>query len=322
MPGANPSYNDITGAAVSAFLPEVMDQIMDQEVILSEIKKCGGFHTMEGSPNIIQSLVDSPNNTVQAFKGYDEFNLTQQPVFSTIAQEWKSLAGVMMQSGEEDFKNSGETQRYSLIAAKGRQLQQSIMLYLSEKMFQAGTNGKDIIGLDGMFDSDGTWSEYGGIDSDVHEFWRNKYINVNAAFSSSLQGSTAGRVHMTRMFNNCSQNGDTIDLMVTTQDIYEAYDRSLDQYHRTTDLRLGNLGFQNLLFMGKPVCWDQNQNSGRMNFLNCKRLSVIWGQNEKLQRSDFVKLPNQDARVAVIVCRMATFVHSRKRHGVLGNITV
>ena len=78
-------------------------------------------------------------------------------------------------------------------------------------------------------------------------------------FGSTTNGVADGVKAMTRMYGHCSIDNDQPDLIVTTQEIYDAYESSLQGNKRFEgDASLGDAGFQSLRFKGASVTVDSH----------------------------------------------------------------
>lgn len=321
----NPNIDTLTASTIKKYWPTLISTIMDQQIILKTIDKYGGCEERSGGTSILEPLLYDQNTTIQSYRGYDLFNLTPSNPLTGNQQEWKQVVGTISQSGMESFQNQSVEQRVNLLDARVRELEEKFVIYFSQKLFAdgSGNGGKDIIGLPGMIDSGGSWSTYGGIDSNlsVNSWWRNKYQGSAGIFSGSLNGTTRGRYYMTNMYNSLMVGADRPDLIVTDQTIYEQYEFSLDQNYRTMDLEVGKRGYKALEFKGTPLIWDINCQAGYMWFLNLMKMKIIFGKNKKFARGEFMTMPNQDAKVASIIVYLATINLNRKRQGVITGFT-
>jgi len=94
-----------------------------------------------------------------------------------------------------------------------------------------------------------------------------------SAFTSTLNGVAMGVQAMTHMYGKCSIDNDQPDLIVCSQNVYDAYESSLQGNKRFEgDAELADAGFQSLRFKGASVVVDSHCPAGHMYFLNTKYL--------------------------------------------------
>ena len=94
-----------------------------------------------------------------------------------------------------------------------------------------------------------------------------------ANFTSTLNGVAMGVQAMTHMYGKCSIDNDQPDLIVCSQNVYDAYESSLQGNKRFEgDAELADAGFQSLRFKGASVVVDSHCPAGHMYFLNTKYL--------------------------------------------------
>lgn len=280
------------------------------------LKKDGFWQTRDGGTSIVEPLLHGENSTVRSFSGYDLIDVTPQTGISAAEYNWKQVAGTVSISGEEEFKNGGSRTRIiNLLDSKIRQLEMSMKLDINEQLFGDGTGngGKDITGLQAAVENGAAWSTYGGIDSDAYTFWRNQYIAEAGALDIAS---------MRTLFNSTSRGNSKPKLIITTQNAYEAYEvLAATDNDKNTDLKLGDAGFQNLLYKGTPVVFDEDCPAQTMYFLNPEFMKFVVGKGRDFVTSPFMKPINQEARVSQVIVYCQLLLNNRARQGVLTGIT-
>ncbi len=89
---------------------------------------------------------------------------------------------------------------------------------------------------------------------------------------------------------------------------------------------MANSGFQNLMFKGAPVVFDDDipagttAGSGRMYMLNTKYLSLVGHSDVWFKPTPFVRPTNQDSVFSQILCYGQLTISNRARQGVLDDI--
>ena len=155
----------------------------------------------------------------------------------------------------------------------------------------------------------------GGVNSDSYTWWNSWFASF--AFDGGTNNSTAvtwnelcetvGGVaditrRMTRIYGALTIGSDQPDLIICPQNLYDAYESSLQANKRFvgTDAGLADAGFSTLKFKGADVVTDSHCPSGVMLFLNTKYLDFKVHSKRNFSFQDFQKPINQDARTAKI----------------------
>ena len=153
----------------------------------------------------------------------------------------------------------------------------------------------------------------GGINSDTYQWWNSHFAsfalgtdNTSSAMTwdefiapTSTGAVAKGVKKMTQMYGACTIDNDTPDMIVTTQEIYDAYESALQPNKRFDgDATLVDAGFQALKFKGASVVVDSHCPAGMMLFLNTKYLDFKTHSKRNFAFEPFQKPVNQDARVA------------------------
>jgi hypothetical protein len=317
---ANTSFDALVTTTLKNYRKVLADNITGHQALWAQMKAKGFIREDEGGTSIVEPLLTGTNSTVASFSGYDIIDTTPQEGISAAEYSWKQIAGSLSISGEEEFKNSGsKTKILSLLEAKLLQLEESMKLELNEQLFADGTanGGKDITGL-ALAVEDGTaWSTYGGIDSSLaaNAFWRNQWLGSIGSFASN------GHDKMRTLFNSASRSSSKPTLIVTTQDVYEAYEKSLTVNERFTDTKMGDAGFINLLYKATPMVFDEDCQSGYIYFLNSDFLRFVVGKGRNFVNTPFQKPENQEAKVSQVILYGNLTCNMRARQAVGTGIT-
>jgi hypothetical protein len=310
MANPNPNFDTIASATLRNYSKNLIENILGHNVLFWQLKERGFRGVEQGGTSITFPIMHGTNSTVQAYSGYDVLDVTPQTGFTTIELGWKYLSVSITISGQEEFENSGSKSKiFDLLEGKIKQAELSLRLDMNRQLFGDGTgqSSKEITGL-GLAVEDGTaWSTYAGIDSSANAFWRNKYLDKSGvAFADTLGASTEGIAAMRNMYNSCTLGNSKPTLIVTTQDLYEAYEANAEGQKLqitagpSTSAKLMDLGFTNILFKGVPIVFDEDCDDDTMLFLNSEFLKLVVGKGREFVTSEFVKPENQDAKVARI----------------------
>lgn len=328
----NANFDTIASATIHNYRKTLVDNLIDKQCLLWKLKSQGFISEDKGGTKIVQPLMYGSNATVASYQGYDLLDVSPSAGITSSEYVWKYLAGSVVISGQEEFENSGDSSRiFNLLDAKLKQLETSFKLEVNQQLFSDGTgnSSKDITGL-ALAVEDGTaWSTYGGIDSDANTWWRNQWLDFDTysggatTFGVTAGQSTKGLNIMRRMFNLCSVDGERPDLIVTTQDLFEAYESVVEGKLQLAqvDTKMADAGFMNVMFKKVPILWDSEMTDEGMLFLNSKYLKFVVGKGRNFTQTPFIRPQNQDAKVSQLLLACQLVTSKRDVHGRISAMT-
>lgn len=322
---SNPNFDSLVTTTFQNYRSQLTDNVTGHNALWWMLKKMpGGIEERDGGRSIVEPLMIARNSTVKSYKGYDILDMTPQSGFSAAEYDWKQIAGTISISGEEEFKNSGKSQIINLLKSKAMQLEMSLELELN-RMIQGdgtGTGGKDITGLALQVEDGAAWSTVGGIDSNANPYWRNQWIGGTAAFSS------VGVDRMRTLFNSCSRGNSRPGIILTDQYLFEAYEKTLTVNERFTNMEMGDAGFQNLLYKGVPITFDEDMpfedlatDEHQILMLNLNFIKFVVGKGRNFAVTPLVKPDNQDAKSSSTILYGNLVCNNRARQGRATDLT-
>jgi len=312
------SYTNLLTSTMEMIVPGLQDNIFDDLPLWKKLNSRGGVRK-NGSGESIQYSVEYAQQTQQkSYSGYDILDTTPHEFMMRTIYNWKEYATPITISGIDKAKNSGsKTKILDLLGEKASNATSSLRDDLSVDTYGAGTenDSKVIVGLQGLVADTPTTGTVGSLDSSVYTWWRNQYTNSAGSFAGGGLG------YMRTMYNKCTFGSKQPDMLVTTQDVHEFYEGSLQPQARFASTDEADGGFITLLFKRKPVFFDRDCGSGRMYFLNLDhlRLDILGGFDFKT--TPFVTPADQDVAIAQLMFKGALTTGNRRMHGVITGIT-
>lgn len=331
----HPDYTTFVTSTIQKYRPKLIENLMGQNALFWQLKSRGFVTEDKGGRSIVQPLMYGTNSTVRSYDGWDLLDVTPQEGITAAEFDWKFFAGSVVMSGVEEFKNSGSKEAiFNLLEAKIRQLEISMKLEMNTQLYAdgSGNGGKNLTGLAVAVEDGTAWATYGGIDgSDAsNSWWRNQYFNFDtfhggaSTFGEAYQTkSTKGIGAMRNMFTRCMRNGTKPTLIITTSDIYNAYEGNIEgDKLRTNDTKLAEAGFINQTYKGVPMIFDEDMDSEGMLFLNSEYLKFVIGKGRNFTSTPFVKAPQQDGKHSFVLFAGNLVMSKRDVHGRITAITV
>lgn len=93
---------------------------------------------------------------------------------------------------------------------------------------------------------------------------------------------------------------DPVNMMVTTQTLYEAYQARLTPFEQLVKTDTGDLEFPHLAFHGKPVFFSNRLASGLWLGINTKYTRMKINKNLKFKNQPFVRIPGGQSKSALV----------------------
>lgn len=310
---ANPNYDEILSTTLANHMPRLVDNVFSARPLVYFLKKAGQVRVVNGGNKIVLPLMYGQNSTAGSYSAYDSISITPQTGITAAEYNWKQYAATIAISGIEEAQNSSEEAIIDLLEAKTFQAEETITEQMDQMFIQSdgtGNSGKDWLGLEILVrDAQAT---VGGIDASTDSWWE-----------SYVEG-TAGSLDLASMrtaYNSVAVGNDQPNVILTEQTLFEAYEDLLQSQERFMDASTADGGFQNLLFKGAPVVYDDYVNTGDMYFLNTKYIRLVGHGDNWFKPTPFVRPDNQDARYAQILCYGELTISNRARQGVLTDRT-
>lgn len=198
----------------------------------------------------------------------------------------------------------------SMMEAKTQQALLSIKDDINAKMFASAQVAKKIQTLVTLID---TSSEIGDINSTNASWWRS-IVTTGGSFGGQ------GIADMLSTYNDVRDRGlegGASDLLLTTSDVSEFYERSQSPQLRYTvqgnNAALADAGFDTLKYKGALMVTDPQCNSGVMYFLRSANLALVVHSQAQFTMTEFVKPSAQDAKVAQIIWSGNVTTNNRRK---------
>lgn len=297
--------------------------------------------SITGGRSIVKPVMSGENTTVASYTGYDTLPCVPQKGITAAEYVCSQYVVSISICGKEELINKGKAEVFDLLEAKTVQAEESLIERLDHDLINNGTSadelgrtsdgndGKDVIGLEGIIN----WKAnpyLGGIDSsrDDCAFWRS-FID-SAGYWEAVEAAedpavTAPPIPLSlkdlgNLYDTVSCGNDTPDLFLTSKGLYQSY-RALAEAVGTLSFNqnMVDLGFQNLMYMGATVMWDEYVPDDTVYAVNTKYLDLTYWSDRWFSVDGFRKMPHQDSRCAYIFMAMQLCTNQRRRHGMLCN---
>jgi len=307
----------------------VRDNIFNALPFWFWLKEKGRMETVEGGRWLSEPLMyDKSDNVTWIGRGGTAPMNTKQ-ILTTAKYDWRYLVGSIVRFGVDDQQNRGRNEIINLMNTTMENTKNSLATEMEIRLFGgsgavvAGTTTETNPSFDGLQylvpdDPTSAANPAGGIDSSLYTWWRNQATNM-----TGKSFATFGISYMRTIMNNCMNNlkMDAPDIIVSGQTPYEAYEDTILPAYRITNNKLGDMGFENIQFKGRPMIWSPSCANTRMYFLNTNFIKFVYDPMMMMDMTAWKDIPNQvNDRVAQIITACTFKVSRRRCQGVVFGI--
>ena len=265
MAQANASFDEISASTRRYYANgKFAQQVYSGRRFLKWLQGNGRIQTWDGGDPIVEPILHEENTTVQSQTDFAELNYSPQGGLGAAHFTAKLYTGTAVLDWVSIWKNSGRAKVIDLWDAKVEQLKESFATRLNRDAITGDPTvvPTNLTGIKLIVDSAGT---LGNIARSTNTFWQ------------SYEEGTAGPLDAVDMRTAINTAGralpdEKIDLILTTQILYEAYQQQILPAYQVQNLNNADLGATTAYFMGIPIVWDPEVPPGEMYFLSSKHL--------------------------------------------------
>jgi hypothetical protein len=301
----------VLATTIDHFIPKLEDNIFSSKPFLYALQAGGRVQNFTGN-SIEVPLMYAEVSNKGSYSETDVFSQAAETGIGNANFTWKQYYALISFSGLELAKNSGKEAVISLLKARMQQAELTIAENLDEMLLGDGT-GNSSKDWDGLKKIAGTVdNSVGGLDSTTYTWW-DPYVDATNAALTLARMRTA--------YNTVSEGNDHPNLILTTLTRFGTYEAFLDAGARFEDPQYADAGFQNLMFKGAPIAFDNYVTADHMYFLNLNYITLAKLDNVWFSASDFLQPTNQDVKYKHIRCYGNLVVSNRSRQGAITDTT-
>jgi hypothetical protein len=299
---ASPNLSEIITTTLRNRSGELADNVSKGNVLLAKLKEKGAWKPASGR-SIVQELDYAENGTFMYYSGGEVLNISASDVLSAAEFDWKQAAVAVTATGLElDVQNVGKEAVIDLLEARIKNAQRTMRNNICNGMYSdgTGTGGKQIGGLQLLVANDPTTGTVGGINRASFSFWRNQVFDATSDGSATSASTIQG--NMNEQWLECVRGSDKPDLIIADANMYSFFWASLQAIQRISDPKMGQAGFQNVMFNTAPVVYEDNTGmpASQMYMLNTDYIHFRYAAKRLFKPLERVQSINQDAIAQLI----------------------
>ena len=315
MAAPNPNFDEagLLSTTIDKYLKKLEEQIFTAKVLLWALTQAGCFENESGGVKIVQPLMYAGAVNVGSYKDDDVFKTDPNTGITSAEFPWRQFYGLMHYTGIEDAMNSGPEALLNLIKVRTMQLEMTMSETINTMLYGDGTgnSNKDFMGLKGLLSA----ATVGNIPTAGNAWW---------ASQTGTAANRAGFVAALRtLYNDASEGNDHPGIFIATQNAYEAYEDTLVGQIRYADTKMGDAGFENLLYKNVPMTVDSQAGQGvtapagqvwvlNLKYIRFKKLAGKWFVASSVQQPI-----NQDVYYKNLKSYGNLVISNRQRQGLL-----
>tara|TARA_Y100001963_G_scaffold157872_1_gene255487 strand:- start:4093 stop:5214 length:1122 start_codon:yes stop_codon:yes gene_type:complete len=137
------NYDSLSALTRDKFLPVLVDNIFQSNPLTLKLLK--GAEKLDGGKKIITPIEYGKNSAQGFYSGYDVLDTTPSDPITAAEWNWKQAFSTITISGEEELKNSGDSQVLSLLKSKMKNAEKSLKDLFGSKLFANAAPGANEI---------------------------------------------------------------------------------------------------------------------------------------------------------------------------------
>ncbi len=314
-------YTEIISSTLSQHPSEIADAVSAHNAGVYMLKKKGREMKLSGGRNIVRPLAYQENGTYTRYSGYGTLNNQASDVFTSATTDWVQAAVAISASGREELMNSGKEEIFNLVKERIGVAKKTAANNYSVDFYSDGALTNQMVGLSGILQTDGGGTVH-GIDSATWTSWKNQ---VREMAGTGTWSKTTIRSEFNTLSMLTVRGTDHTDVIIASNDVYTAYQESLQDLQRYGDVETAAAGFKTLKYWtsagAADVVHDSNSNfsatAERAYFLQAETWDLIVHRDANWTLSPRRFSNNQDAFTQYVLWMGGLICKNRARNGLL-----
>lgn len=257
------------------------------------------------------------------YQGFDQLTIAPSDTVKNAALDWKQHYVPLAIDGLSLIKANSPDAVANLVRLLSDQSQMEMAENLAIGLWSDGTNVKDLDGFKLAIDDGTVNTTYAGLSRTTNTWWKSKLDSTTATLTlAPIQA----------MFGNCTEGGRAPTIIGSRQEQYNRFWALNTQWQQFpvqpggSDELLASAGFTNLLFNNTPWVVDSHifdgPNATNSSIVMLNEDYIYWFVTPRgdFAMEDWMKPPDQDAYVSMLLFAGNVGVTNDARHGKLTNV--
>lgn len=256
---------------------KAVDNVSARSPMLNWMRAKGRIksYTLSGGHIVEPVLSTYDKSRVQALAAYQEIDLSPESGQITMLYTKKDVTNTMMISKTEWDSNQGEQQMINLADSKTEQSSLELADQFEEWLYGDGTDqdGKVPLGLGALISLDNTGTLC-GYDRATNAWLQNVIVDG----TKDADDWDRLRWAFSRCYRRCARGTIKTELILTSEEVFEAYETLYYDKVMLTSEEYQDLGFDNYRFKKAALSWSEHITTNFAYFLNSYALRLRSGK--------------------------------------------
>lgn len=240
--------------------------LMGKGKMASNLAGPNAGETVDGGKKIKQILeIDEAHSG--SYGNTTKIPQSKKEIYNAALYRWAGYMSANTVDLDDQIQNSGDQALVNMTYGKLENIQKTIRKKMGAEIYASAEDADCFLGLGDLFNTDKSVA-YGNLKEDDLPKWAANVIDASKTMSFSFMQE----MHRTAKVGNNKEGKPGV--YVTTDELKDAFENSLQQQARYADTKLANAGFDNILFKGVPLVADDNQSDGYVDGLNLEYLKI------------------------------------------------
>lgn len=325
---ANPNYDELLTTTLANHRESFTDNVFARRPLANFLKTNGRVKMKTGGHKLVLPVHLEKAPGASSYGRGDGLVYTQFQLGTAAEYAWKRVQAPVAIDRLDEAVNRGEEELIDILDERVMLAEESLTEMLNTMWYGDGTgnSNKDWNGLKLLIgDELDAITTVGGIDCAAvgNEKWRSHVVRAAGSFSTATRGGKAcnGIDRLRTALNTTTYGSDRVDLIMTTQAIYEAFDAEQDSKVQLVNAKMIDAGFENFKYKGVTVAFDEQipaptgVPTGHLAFgVNSKRIGLYGLSGTWFTSDPFEKIQGTDIRGTHIRAYGQMATDSRRSH--------
>jgi hypothetical protein len=290
------NVNDLLASTLDDYRKDLTEQFYKGNKITKKLMEAGSIEEIDGGNDIVRNIAHQEGGTVAKITASSAVNISQAQEFTQARFAWAAIGGSVVIGDWERAQNSGKGKLFDLLAERVANVREE--MNQNFEAFALASSTADTTSLWSLLDiidsADPSAANYGDIDRDSYTWWA-----ATEAASGSM--ATQGLEDIRTAYHTTSRAGmDPVSFLVTTQTVYEAYQARLTPFEQLSPTDKGDLEFDSLAFMRKPMFFSEVMPTGVLLGINSKHTKLVVNKNMMFSKTPFVRTQDGQSEASLI----------------------
>lgn len=298
MPDLLTAFDELTAVTARHRKNRVTNAVIENNAALRYMKKQDNIKVKGGS-EIVEAVGLVENSTITNIAGFQTAATNYDNNLQACRVPWASKWMSVSCPGDLLRKNQGKEAFVDLVNAKVDIAEDSAANYIAAEIHGDASVDQSLFGFQLWLQASGLGIA-GGLDAGVYSNWANKVHQFSGTALSDTTGLTA-RADFNKAWIKVVFDREKPNVVLTTHDIYNVYEASVQQQMRYMDMKSAETGVESVMYKSAPVVFDVNANfaanAEKAMMLNTKHWYLFEHPEAQWKKEEKRKPVNADAIV-------------------------